>query len=207
MFFVTLLLVSVTARIRQTDRLPLDVEEWINQANQEEKVVPDSKSSKLMMGEEQSGTLPSDVKNWVRQINEEKETEWPSKVDVQNEEQTLPDDVAAWIEQINRDRGNVGSHSKLDRNVQDRVQNGEFPSDCSVVVTLWKKMGGKTKLDPKTVCPTDCCMTSKKSDFDHVRCEGDRVIQMYVFLSDILEIGVIASFKVACLKRLECYRI
>jgi hypothetical protein len=183
--FLALLFVSVTARIRQTDRLPLDVEEWINQANREDKSVADLKSSKLGMEDEQSSTLPSDVKNWVRQINEEKDTKWPSKVDLQNEENTLPGDVAEWFDQINREKGDVGPQSKLDMNVQDSASNGDNPSDCSIVVTLWKKMGKESNLDPKTVSPTGCCMTSKESDFDHVRCEGDRVIQMYALLSNI----------------------
>ncbi len=174
MFFqLTLLCLTVSARIRQTDRLPLDVEEWINQANLEDETVGDLSGSKFQTLAEESDILPSDVKEWIEQINEEKDIEWPSKLEP--------------------------SDSPL---IDINGQNG--PSDCSIVVTLWKKMGKETTLDPKTVSPTGCCMTSKESDFDHVRCVGDQVIQMYELNSNIKEIGVITIFKVAFRKKLAC---
>lgn len=208
MFFSVLLFLSVSARIRQTDKLPLDVEEWMNQDYEGGESIQDWQSSKVETEyEDESDILPPDVEEWVDQINRPQESHscCHSKAEqVDNEEfGILPDDVAEWVEQINGEDESRDWPSKFANEVDDAqldilpanvgdmadAVNGQdveqssdtkTPSDCSIVVTLWKKMGKETVLDPETVSPTGCCMTSKESDFDHVRCRGDRVIHMYV---------------------------
>ena len=64
----------------------------------------------------------------------------------------LPGDVEEWVNQMNEveETKDEMFHSKV-----------ETRSDCSIVVTLWKKMGKETILDPQNVAPMGCCSTKK----------------------------------------------
>lgn len=68
---------------------------------------------------------------------------------------------------------NANNNFKLD----DSIMNGraaleEFPSDCAVVVYIWKSLHGETELSPSTVSPIGCC-DDQNSDIRGVRCSEE----------------------------------
>ena len=87
----------------------------------------------------------------------------------------VPNDVERWVDQINQDKLANGRVSHKRKKLNSKAQK---PSDCSIVITLWKKMGKETTLDPETVAPTGCCRTDEKSEMYLVRCDGEKVVQM-----------------------------
>lgn len=49
-------------------------------------------------------------------------------------------------------------------------------SDCSAVISIWKSLGKSTSLDPSN--DQNCC----SGDIPGITCEGQNIIQMYVFI-------------------------
>lgn len=202
MFLVLpLLALTVSARIFRTESLPADVEEWINQINEVDENV-DWKHSKAEMGaEDQSAILPPDVDEWVENVDkkEKKRSCCHSKAEVLAEDQPeiLPPDVVEWVENVDtEEKKRSCCHSKAEITPEDQIEilpsqaqlSAEKvgrPSDCSIAVSLWKKMGKETALDPNTISPTGCCHVGndyKESGFDHIRCEGENIVHMYYLL-------------------------
>ena len=96
---------------------------------------------------------------------------YANKVRDRIDKERLPNDVQEWLDQMNHDSSatQLSASSKV-----------EYESDCSVVVSLWEKMGKTTMFDSISIDADGCC-DYNKIDIPYVHCQDGRVYGLYDF--------------------------